>query len=207
MSAKKLRADVISVNKEKHAFAAKYKELVLKVQCMPGLDDEAMVLSARVAEQEESFKMKSPKVRDKQRIADREVAAKQAVVELTEHTAHIEQLEGDFYGLKCKLELLKRCNDISDSQYPVLVHACMSLKPLLASGKVCSGEMVQHFANALKDVNASLDDLNLVPHAQKAVQDTFCTRLVTIAKRFQTYFQQKISILSKSVDEAARKAV
>lgn len=44
----------------------------------------------------------------------------------------------------------------------------------VASGRVCSGEMMQRLENALKASNALIDDLNChFAHALRSVQDIF----------------------------------
>lgn len=64
--------------------------------------------------------------------------------------------------------------------------------------------MAQRLANVSIDVNASINDLNFhAAHTQKAGEDIFRAKSVKLPERLQTFFQQEVSMLPKSVDEAA----
>lgn len=115
---------------------------------------------ARVAELEEVSKTKASKVRAKHRAADIEVVAEQAHTKRTEHTARIAQLEGDLHKVKGKAGILGRLNNNADSRYFIPSNECDSLKGQIFKGGVCGGEIVQRFANASQDIDASMDDLN-----------------------------------------------
>lgn len=78
----------------------------------------------------------------------------------------------------------------------------------IASGEVCSGEMSQRLANAFKDVDELINDLNHHDaHAQKVVGETFRHKSAPLAGRLQKYLQQVVAPLSISADEAACYAV
>lgn len=64
--------------------------------------------------------------------------------------------------------------------------------------------MLQLLENASENGYALIDFLSLhTAHAQKAICDTFCNTSIALAKRLQMFFQQKASLLSHSVLEAA----
>lgn len=78
------------------------------------------------------------------------------------------------------------------------------LKHQVTTCEVCSVEIVQQLANASKDLNLSMNDLNRhAAHVQKAFRDTFRARLLILAERYQTYFQHEVSTIFKFVDQAA----
>lgn len=68
--------------------------------------------------------------------------------------------------------------------------------------------MVQQLANASKDVDASINDLNRhAARAQKVVRNFFCNKTVAVAERLQTFFDWNAAILPSSVDEMAHNLV
>lgn len=120
-SAEQLQANVSSVTGERDPLTVKLEELAHKGQSMSGLTKEAKSLRTRVADLEKSSKTKAPKVRAKRRISEMEEVAEQARIDHFEHTAWTVQLEGDLHELEGKLDFVKRCNDVTDSRYSLLV--------------------------------------------------------------------------------------
>lgn len=65
---------------------------------------------------------------------------------------------------------------------------CDSLRRQIFCGRLRSGKMGQRLANASKDADASIDDLNChAAHANEVRQDTFRNTSVTLAKRLLTF--------------------
>lgn len=143
-------------------------------------------------------------MRTKRKTVDIEGAVEHARTELAEHSARIAQLESDLHSFKCKLDFSERRNNIFDLQYSKLSKECASLKRQIASGGLCSGEMVLRLANASKCVFASIHDLNRhTALVQKAIRDTSLSKAVALAERLQTFLHQEVVKLSISVNKEA----
>lgn len=68
--------------------------------------------------------------------------------------------------------------------------------------------MVQWFVTMFKDVDESINDFSrYAVYPQRVGQNNFHSKLVPLAVRFQMFYQEKISAVFKSVDEATRDAV
>lgn len=148
------------------------------------------------------------KMQAKPRTADTKVVADQTRPEHVKHTAWISQLEGKVHELKVNLNFSKPQNNVGDLRYLLQVDECDLLNPQIASSGVCSAEVVQRHAKATKAVDASIDHLNChAVYAQEAVRDTFCSKVVTLAKRPQTVFQLEDAAFFKPRYEAASDAV
>lgn len=166
--------------------------------------EKANSLRARVVELEESFKTDASKVWDIRRTAEIKVVAEQAITEIAEQTAWIIELEDESHKLKGKLELLERRKSVASYCTSLLADEYYLQRHQIASCRVCSGEIEKRLSNAIKDVNASIDDLNLLAaNVQKSEQDTFYGKFVSLAKHHGMFFKQEVSLFSKFVDESA----
>lgn len=91
-----------------------------------------------------------------------------ACTDCAKPTARLAQLEGDLHAVNGKLDFSERRDGLTDSWYSMLSNQCNLLKSQIASGEVCSGEIVQIISKASYDVNASIHDLYChAAHAQK----------------------------------------
>lgn len=158
---------------------------------MLGLSAEEKSPRARLAELKAITNIRAPKVQTERRTAGIGVVVEQSLTEHTEHTGQSAQLECNIHGLKVGLDFLEHCKTVCDLLFSMQHDEFDLLKCQVASGGVCIEEMVQQLrASASDDFAALIDDLNLhAAHAQKAVQNTFCSRSVTIAKRPQIFLQ------------------
>lgn len=76
-------------------------------------------------------------------------------------------------------------NHVADLQYSITVDESSSLNYQIISRVICSGEIEERFANAFRDVKASVDDLNRhAERAQKAIRGTFLFKLDAAVERF-----------------------
>lgn len=91
-----------------------------------------------------------------------------------ERTARIAQLDGDIHELERILGVIEHRNIVVDLQYFMLSDECVLPKHQSASGGMCSEEMVQGVANAIKNVVTSITDLNRhAAHVPKRFEITF----------------------------------
>lgn len=84
------------------------------------------------------------------------------------------------------LDFRKRRNNVAYSWYShsLILDECDLLKYQTAGGGVCSKEIIQKFANAFKNLDESIDELNChAAHAQNFAQDTFCKKSIAFAER------------------------
>lgn len=98
---------------------------------------------------------------------------------------------------------MDRRDNIANLWYFLLVDECDFLELQKASGRVCSGEMIQTLANASKDVDAPIYDLNRhAAHSLNAVQFTFCSESFQLEERLKAFLQQEVSFFLLFLDVA-----
>lgn len=96
------------------------ENLALKTQCTFGLAVKAEILHALVADIEQLWNTKSPRVRATCKSAVMKVVPEQTCSMLPEHNARLPQLKGNVNELKSKLKVLKSCINVTDSYYSLL---------------------------------------------------------------------------------------
>lgn len=111
------------------------------------------------------------------------------VTKRSDRTARFEPLNGDHYELVSKSDFLERSNHVGTLRYFLLVNKYDLLNRQVASGRICSEEMVQQHGNASKNFDVLIDDFNRhAAYAQKAVCITFCSTAVALAENLHTFF-------------------